>query len=140
MLWQIKHYIIQATHTIKMSLTASSICLSAYIGIPSEVTNMITSYACLDSTKWIPRIDPITGKLSFTVNKRYFTSLLSRFSATVIDNEYRMYSRVVNGLSRFITITYAQHYVNDGFDISISIYTTVEVSPEVFEGYHIHVC
>lgn len=121
-----------------MSLTTSSICLSAYIGFPSDVANLIATYAGSESNKWIPRIDPITGKLSFVVNKYYYTNLLSSFSVKVIVvNGFREHTIVVNGVNRYTATTYLQHCVEVDNGIEVSTYSTVEVSPGVFDYYSI---
>ena len=121
-----------------MSLTTSSICLSTYIGIPSEVANLIATYAGSISNKWIPRIDSITGKLSFIVNESYYTELLYILSTRpFIVEGVREHTIMTNGVNRYNATTYLQQCGKVENDIEVSIYSTVEVSPEVFDYYFI---
>jgi hypothetical protein len=115
-----------------MSITASSICLSNYIGLPIDVVNHIAMYVA-ETEKWITQRDT-NGTYYRKVNPTVFYKL-SRFcifykrignldSHTIVFNrslEYNTAKTVVQN-----------KYIYNG-NLYVTLYTTIEIARNIFD-------
>ena len=117
-----------------MSLTTSCICLSNYRGLPTDITNIISSYVG-SSTKWIPQYDT-RGRLYRKVNPIFYHEL-SNICCMKPDLEMTRatHSLVMNRTHYYDTArTYVlRTFINDNHDIQVILYTSVEVDYDIFE-------
>jgi hypothetical protein len=114
-----------------MSLTTASICISNYLGVPTELMNIITQYAATNDNKWVPHFDT-AGTLHKKINGHAFATLSRIY-------EMRVYSRiythvlVLNGVISCRSLTrmiYVDEYTR-------TLYTKSEIYPGVFDYYTI---
>lgn len=116
-----------------MSLTTSCICLSNYRGLPTDITNIISSY--VGTAKWIPQYDT-RGRLYRKVNPIFYPELsniccmkpdleITRTNHPIVMNRTHHY----NTAQTYVLRT----FINDNSDIQVNLYTSVEVDYDVFE-------
>ena len=115
-------------------LTTTHICLSNYLGLPNDVSNIVVSYLESDS-KWIPQFDN-DGHIYRKVNAAFFSRLselcyiksdmqIEQEPHSVIMNRYLVYDRANSYVLRT--------FINDQSDIQVILYTSIEVARDVFE-------
>ena len=118
-----------------MSLTTTCICLSKYLGIPIDVSNLVSQYSADETSKWITQYDTV-GNLYRRINPTYFVDL-----SIIINMKPDMYSSIIphaivlNGTLRYDTArsVIQRRDVRENGDTEITIYTTVEIAVDVFE-------
>lgn len=116
-----------------MSIIASSICLSNYIGLPIDIVNQIAMYAG-GTEKWIPQLDT-KGKIYRIVNTTAYNKL-SRFC--------RFYKRIGNLDSHTIVFNRSLEYdtaktivlnkcILSNGSLEVTLYTKIEIARNIFD-------
>ena len=112
-----------------MSITTASICLSKYLGLPTDVTNCIALYA--GTEKWIPQFDTnnkLTGKINPASAQFDELSDLCYNKPHMITGQTVVLNDAVYTGNTFVQ---ARRFSDDG-DIHIMLYTEIEVAEGVF--------
>ena len=114
-----------------MSLTTASICISNYLGVPTELMNIITQYAATNDDKWVPHFDT-AGTLHKKINGHAFARLSKIYEMRVYSSFYS-HVLVLNGVISCRSFTRVI-YVDDS---TRTLYTKSEIYPGVFDYYTI---
>ena len=114
-----------------MSLTTASICISNYLGVPTELMNIITQYAATNDDKWVPHFDT-AGTLHKKINGHAFTRLSKIYEMRVYSSVY-YHVLVLNDVIRCQSSTRVI-YVDEH---TSTLYTKSEIYPGVFDYYTI---
>ena len=122
-----------------MSLTTTSICLSNYHGIPTDVVNLISKYAATEEHGWVPSFDSF-GNLKLKVNVDGHSDLSQMWRLKpLIMNGVRDHQLVLNMNQnlRYNATTYVQRVreIENSETADITLYSAVEVVPNKFDYY-----
>lgn len=124
-----------------MSLTTTLICLSTYLGIPTDITNQIVQYSAEYSDRWIVQYDS-RKEIYRKVNVIFFDELAFVCDEKLLKNtSFSIHSLIVNATRYDSSETQLQHrYQNKNGDFEWIFYTKNEISPNKFEYYWIVCC
>jgi len=117
-----------------MSLTTSSICLSKYYGIPSDVSNLIVSYLSSENAKYIPQYNTM-GDIYYKINTAYFIKLSEICEYNLGRTSMNKPHEIVLNTRRYnnaITVLQRKWISEDG-KLRLTLYTTVEIAPDTYE-------
>ena len=118
-----------------MSLTTALIAISSYVRLPTDVANLIAQYGASETDKWIPQHD-IHGHISYKVNSDFFYDLAKVcYTHPALLSGRNRHTVILNHTTRYDNaITYVYHrYFDENHDLHISLYTSIETAPEVFD-------